>query len=766
MSGAQIGSGLPRLRLEAIACLLVAAAVFAPYWPSAVLPFHDSLHKYQFFHFAYSHVREFGEIPLWVPYGSYGVAAALFQLAILTPASYLVGAVGVIVGAANTLLLFKLSVFIEVVLYGLGLLLLARSAYEHPLSRWLVVLGGLLSLSWLFQPYFNFLAFYLYPYVVLFLIAFLRAGDPGKLWLAACVLLASMMGTAPYFAPLHALVFTIMVIVAFLTGARAPLERNWRRWLLRWEAGIAAALGATLLLMAGLSMEETVTLAAGRDPESNRVSLEAFLQYGRMTNATIAAGYLSGAATHGDNTYYIGLLPLVLVGLGLLRSRNPCFLAVAAAAAGLAWLSVGGYFATLAYYFPGMWLFRHIGLMFGLTSLLLLIASGWVLDELFARNGGIERAGPLPRRRLAALGVLGLIALDVALSWREYDGELYPVLHTAFLALVPLRLAVYAAAGAVAWARRPIPEVSARSRRILAALVAAYCFDIASFQATVFLTVPRHEGALPPGSFAADALRYRPMRSDAAGEDASDAWKQALTQPRGTLIGERYGGSALYSLGYTFLGVDPCYPQMRTDVLPYGVTVALVARGGRPQQSPGDDFLPPGDAGFRASLGCGTSKIFLAQEVVGAGSIAHAQKLLKHVADPYRTPIVESPVGAGRANPAARDDSAVLVTAFTANRMELNVRSESDAAWLYYADAFHPDWAARIGDRETRVIRANVGFKAVRIPSGNHEVVLTFGEGRRRYVSEGLALAGCLACLAGLIAAIGTALGSLRIRSG
>jgi hypothetical protein len=747
---------MTRLQLEAIACLLVATAVFAPYWPAAVLPFHDSIHQYQFFHFAYSHVREFGEIPLWVPYGSYGVAAALFQLANLTPASYLVGAVGVVIGAANTLQLFKLTVFLEVVLYGVGLLLFARAAYDHPLSRWLVVLGGLLSLSWLFQPHFNFLAFYLYPYILLFLIAYVRTGDPGRLWLAAGVLLASMIGTAPYFAPLHALVFTIMVVVAFLTGARAPLERNSRRWLLRWEAALAAALGATLLLMAGLSTEDIVTLTAGRNPDSGRVSLEAFLEYGRMTNATIAAGYLSGAATHGDNTYYIGLLPLVLVTVGLLRSRNPCFLGVAAAAVGLAWLSVGGYFATLAYYFPGMWLYRHIGLTFGLTSLLLLVASGWVLDELLGRND----AGPFPGQRLVVLGVLALISLDAAVSWREYDSELYPSLHTASLVLilVPLRVAAYAAACAVAWRRRG-SQGHGGAGRVLAPLIAAYCLDIASFQAAVSFTLPRYEGALPPGSFAADPLPYRATRSDAPGQDAGAAWKKALSGPRGTLIGEDYDPSVLYSFSYTFLGVDPCYPRMRTDVLQRGVAAALVARGGRPRQSPGDDFLPPGDAAFRASLGCETSKIAVAQEVVGAGSAAHAGDLLRRVVDPYRTPIVESPVATGRTGPVPRDDGGVLVTAFTANRVELSVRNDRDAAWLYYADAFHPDWTARIGDRESRVVRANVGFKAVRIPSGSHEVVLTFGEGRRRYVSEWLALAGCLACLAGLIAAIGAALG-------
>ena len=87
---------LPHLRIEALLCLLVAAVVFAPYWADSVLPFHDSLLQYQFFHYAYSQVLASGEIPLWVPYGNYGMASAIFQLTNLTPASYLVGAAGCI----------------------------------------------------------------------------------------------------------------------------------------------------------------------------------------------------------------------------------------------------------------------------------------------------------------------------------------------------------------------------------------------------------------------------------------------------------------------------------------------------------------------------------------------------------------------------------------------------------------------------------------------------------------------------------------------
>ena len=756
-SGAR--QGLLHLRIETLACLFVAAVVFAPYWADSVLPFHDSLFKYQFFHFAYSQVLASGEIPLWVPYGTYGMASAIFQLMSLTPASYLVGAAGLASGASNTLLLFKCTMFLEVAIYAMGLLLLARSIYEHFLSRWMVVLGGLLSLSWLVQPHFNFLAFYLYPFILLFLIEFLRSGNPGKLWLAVFVVLVSLIGTAPYLAPLHLLVLTVVGVVAIVAGARPSLEPNWRNWLLRWEAGLAAFLAVILALMAWLGIEEILTIGDGRISESNRVPLDAFLEYGRKSVATVLSGYLTGAATHGDNTYYIGLLPLVLVMLGLLRLRNPYFLGVAAAALSLAWLAVGGYFSTLVYFFPGMWLFRHIGLTFGLSGLLLIIASGWVIDELLtrAKTPARSQSGPFRHQRLVVFTVIALLALDMATNWRQYDGAPFPIFQMAFLFLVPLRLAAYIV-GAIAagWMRRRHPPKSgAGAGRVFMPLLAAYMFDIGSFQAAVYLTLPRFEPAFSADAFMADTMPFRAVRFEERSEVSAAEWKLALPKPRTTLIDAGYGNSALYSFTYTFLGVDPCYPRVRTDLLQRGVHAALVARGGQPRQRPGDDFLPEGDPGFRAALGCGRSKVTLISDIVGADSAEHARTLLKSSPDPRTRPVLEIGHSAERSGDApAEVSSEARVTGFSANRITFEVSNPgARSVWLYYADAFHPHWQARVDGVGTQVVRANVGFKAVSIPPGSHTVLLTFGEGVRKILSWLLALTGGAVCLAGSIAA-------------
>ncbi len=746
------GTEHPLSKYEGAACVLLAVAVFLPYWSYSALPYHDALFKYQFFHYAYSELLASGDIPMWMPYGSYGLALTLYQVTALTPVLYLAGIVGAVLGAADTLLLFKAGVFTEVLIYAAGVLWLARSCYQHPLARLMVLVGAVGSLSWFYQPYFNFYWFYLYPYILLFIFAFLRSGDPGKLWLAAAVAAVTLIGNPAYIASIHLLVIAVLMGVAMAAGARPPLVRGLSAWLLRWEAGIALGLAAVVLAALLLGSRELTSIALGRDGDEFRVPLAVFLEYGRLTKATTAVGYLAGTVTHADNTYYIGLLPLILVVIGLARLRHPLFLGVAAAACALIWLSFGGNFARLMYYLPGMSLYRHIGLVFGICSLLLLVASGWVLDDILGRAGtdGGDAARAGRRQWFVIVLVGGLMLLDLAASWREDDA--IPAMNQPDLLFmtwcrVLAYLAVLAALHSWWRATTPVP-----AGRVWAMIAAAYLFDMASFQAAAYYSLPRAEAHNPHDAYQPEGLPYRPSRGGVEGS-AVPAWKARMLEPRQSYNKKTYISSAIYSLSYTFMGIDPCRPGIRQDHWQEGVLAALRARGGRPRQGPREDFLPAGDASFSASLGCGAPKVRLVGAGVTAGSPAEARELLKSVASPGETPVLETGcLEKAPSAPAVAGSARVLD--FGANRITIEVTNgNSGPAWLYYADAYHSDWRARVDGAVVPVVRANVGFKAVSVPPGRHTVEMAFGDGPRRIVSVLLALLGAAAGLAGLILA-------------
>jgi hypothetical protein len=90
----------------------------------------------------------------------------------------------------------------------------------------------------------------------------------------------------------------------------------------------------------------------------------------------------------------------------------------------------------------------------------------------------------------------------------------------------------------------------------------------------------------------------------------------------------------------------------------------------------------------------------------------------------------------GGGEPARRADSAVAgratgpvgtlsVLCYRADRMELDVLMHRPG-FLYYADGYAPEWRASVNGASAPVLPANGAFKAIRLASGSHRVVLTY----------------------------------------
>lgn len=59
------------------------------------------------------------------------------------------------------------------------------------------------------------------------------------------------------------------------------------------------------------------------------------------------------------------------------------------------------------------------------------------------------------------------------------------------------------------------------------------------------------------------------------------------------------------------------------------------------------------------------------------------------------------------------------------NGMRLQVRTDRPAL-LVLADNWFPAWKARVGDRDTPILRANYALRAVPIPEGGHVVEIRY----------------------------------------
>lgn len=72
--------------------------------------------------------------------------------------------------------------------------------------------------------------------------------------------------------------------------------------------------------------------------------------------------------------------------------------------------------------------------------------------------------------------------------------------------------------------------------------------------------------------------------------------------------------------------------------------------------------------------------------------------------------------------------TSVDVSAYTPERIELEARAPSDA-YLILTDAYYPGWTAEVNGQPAPVYRANVMFRAVRVPAGASRVTFSFQPG-------------------------------------
>ena len=116
--------------------------------------------------------------------------------------------------------------------------------------------------------------------------------------------------------------------------------------------------------------------------------------------------------------------------------------------------------------------------------------------------------------------------------------------------------------------------------------------------------------------------------------------------------------------------------------------------------------------------------------------------------------------GAGRptdAGPWVPEAGTVQVTRFTLDELVAQTQvAAPDGAWLVYADAFHPGWRATVDGRDVPIAEANLAFKAVWLPRGDHVVRFWFQPGLSYYASYALAVFGA-ACGLAVLAGFGVA---------
>jgi hypothetical protein len=105
-------------------------------------------------------------------------------------------------------------------------------------------------------------------------------------------------------------------------------------------------------------------------------------------------------------------------------------------------------------------------------------------------------------------------------------------------------------------------------------------------------------------------------------------------------------------------------------------------------------------------------------------------------------------------------DGQIDIRSYQAERIEISVNNpEVNERYLMLADAWYPGWTATIDGIEVPIYRANIMFRAVQVPPGEHNVIFTF---RPTHWNAALWIGGVTWVLAALVIVLGTFLAQPR----
>jgi hypothetical protein len=395
-----------------LAIFAVYALLLHDYWIGPTrLPLHDSLHIYENFAVAYNHFFETGALPQWLPYSSsYGISNYPDNVMNIPPFYLVTLVAGAALDIKNTWSLFECALALDVAFFTLGSYLLARQFSSRGAAT--VITAGIvwmLVLDWNF--YFTLRLVALMPLALFFLVQWARRESLVSLSLAVATVLLGCLGVPQYFAPFYALFYLSCTVALWVADRPALRVPNLLAFAGIGLFAIAAAGAVAYLYVASIRGLYFVTSA--RDLTTAKADLDVFLNYGGLQVLKVLEPFVAVPTENKTALFYAGSVVTVLTLYAFWRVRTRELWAFTVLLGVFILFCWGPYspVARLAYYFPGMSYFRHVGLMYAVPKVLLgiiaAIGLGSVLGRLNASRGDLARVS----------FVIGVVSIAIAAAY-------------------------------------------------------------------------------------------------------------------------------------------------------------------------------------------------------------------------------------------------------------------------------------------------------------------------------------------------------------
>lgn len=764
-------SGWNKRRVMEVAAVVAFVLILAVWrYGQYVVPTHDSMQAFHVFYFYYCSLFQFGAAPEWLPFHAFGVDGSSINVLCISPSGYLCARLGAWFGVRNVLALYETSFFLDQLVLVLGVYALVGRLLQSRFAVLFVTLSVAATIDWWSQLWWNFRLVLPIPLALALLLSFSQTRRPVFFWLSGIVLIAFLFGGIPYWLPVY--------FYLFVAACLPLLWADWRVFLEPFRLRAVNGAGAAVLLVlvgsyahsASSGTRDQVAVGVpGRNPDMS-VDITDFLSHAgtypldwiiqqQIVGYPVRLGWDSGFCP--DQTLYVGLAPLVLACLGITALRSPGRRSVLAVFVATYWLTAAGALAMASYYvIPAMSYMRYLCFLYSSAKVWILVLAGFGLERLLARGTS---------KTLWVLALITWFAIDSCCRWmwalgmkgalsagRLFDVEQNPALPLRLVVyLVAILVVVLAERQAKAGVLTPVRSRGFRRMGVAkACFAAAVGIDLLLFQVQLgqFLAKPT---TILSSRTLNQCFQVRPIPfvaqrtaepTDPVGKSALDLSRWIVSKHRSQLDVKTYG----------FVMHDACGSEFFTPTMSKEVNklwtatkrrVAFFSGGIRDKGRVTTDPDP--------AFGCYTPKLFLTRAATQVADEAEATRLIHDGFDFSEGVLIET--GASQPAPTGQTRAAGDVNVVEFGPDRLNVRARVDAngpAWLVYLDAFDPEWTATVDGQPARVQRANIAFKAVEVPPGEHTVVFAFRAGRwitftRFCMVTGMAT--CLALAAGLV---------------
>lgn len=751
---------LKNLDLHLLLLVGISFAINFPYWDKTFMVGHDTKNTYLVFHYFYNHLVWYSELPHWLPFGEYGYNSLFYQLCDFSPSTYVSGLIGWILGVKDTLILFKLGVFGDQLIFLFGLHLLTRRLYKQHTTSFLVCLMGISSVIWTWQIYWCLRQYYLLPLVLYFFYRFFNDQISWAFWTGILTLQLALVGGLPYWAPIYAFLFIIMSIIL--------LPTYWRSLNCLLRPSLRDLLLISLILASAVAIAYVITTcltglhnyAPGRSMGEMRTNLKTYLTYvtpiwGELhsfIDGTLPER-LTRMSQPEDLNLYVGLLSVFGFAVAFIKCRNIWFYSITGGMIAIILLADSGIISWLSYLLmPGLNKFRHLGLLLEIAKVLLLLAGGFgieiIMDSLLDKDYLLKNFSPLIF--LSLLAALCLI-VDLLISTQAYipsawaspmvlqhifpEGGLWVIERIAVWALVVIAIFV-------------IPRITKFSSffsgiQLQRLVVFACLIDMVCFQG--YHWTNRCIGSYA-GSLELEPLVFAQSRTTGLSVDAYAKHNILMSSPGGAYL-------AFYA---NALQHDLCTPLGRVDIFPKGVHELVSARGATPTQyAMAETFLPPNDPQLMTVMGCGAPKLRFVTQARYSESDQQLSDMIRS-----STTLDSIAILRGHSQTPINQQATETVpmffktTYFNANKLDVDVLvTPGKSGWLIFADAYDPQWKAYVNGIEKPVLEAYRAFKAVQLDAGISKVSFVYKNTKQNLAMALLMLLGIIlssSCIAGL----------------